>query len=293
MPNFNAHGRDPNWVEPEVERVQEFFDSLSERYVHDEPLLIQDTTKEELDYIAAKAAEATLAMEAGSASAIEDEDGATAEDKELAQWAESAGEGHGDAGAEGDEESQGLDERQASGGYFERRTAAGGAVKGLPQHAAPSTTPSRGASPARASTPESTPMEEEMNLGASGSTPATTVGEEGATSSQPGAAKMLVPAPYKAPEKKAKGVRSGPRRKCASDATSEDETRSSAAEDDDDEEEEEDNPPPDEGRKKRAASTNLEAWMPKKGNGSFADKSAWDVDSSPERHPRTKPQAAS
>ena len=49
-------------------------------------------------------------------------------------------------------------------------------------------------------------------------------------------AKMLVPAPYTAPAKKAmgkaKGVRSGPRRKGASDATSEDKTRSSAAEDD-------------------------------------------------------------
>ena len=64
----------------------------------------------------------------------------------------------------------------------------------------------------------------------------------------PRLAKMLVPAPYKAPEKKAKGVRSGPRRKGASDATSEDKTRSSVAEDD--EEEEENNPPPDEGRKK-------------------------------------------
>ena len=114
----------------------------------------------------------------------------------------------------------------------------------------------------------------------------------------PRLAKMLVPATYKAPEKKAKkkakGVRSGPRRKCASDAMSEDETRSSAAEDDDEEEEEEENnPPPNEGRKKRAASTNLEAGTPKKGKGSFADKSEWDVDSSPERHPRTKPQAAS
>ena len=51
-------------------------------------------------------------------------------------------------------------------------------------------------------------------------------------------AKMLVPAPYTASAKKAtgkaKGVRSGPRRKGASDATSEDMTRSSVAEDDDD-----------------------------------------------------------
>ena len=35
-------------------------------------------------------------------------------------------------------------------------------------------------------------------------------------------AKMLVPAPYKAPEEKAKGAKSGPRRKGTSDMTSED-----------------------------------------------------------------------
>ena len=107
---------------------------------------------------------------------------------------------------------------------------------------------------------------------------------------------MLVPAAYKAPEKKAtgkaKGVQSGPRRKGASYVTSEDKTRSSATEDDDDEEEE-NNPPPDEGRKKRADSTNLEAETSKKGKGSLADNSAWDVDSSLERRPRTKPRAAS
>ena len=104
-------------------------------------------------------------------------------------------------------------------------------------------------------------------------------------------AKMLVPAPYQALEKKAKkkakGVRSGPRRKGASDVSSEDKTHSSAAEDDD-EEEEERSSPPDGGRKKRAASTNLEAEAPKRGKGSLADNSAWDVDSSPERLPRAK-----
>nr|XP_020158185.1 protein wings apart-like [Aegilops tauschii subsp. strangulata] len=51
-----------------------------------------------------------------------------------------------------------------------------------------STTPPRGESPARASTAEPTPMEEEeTNLGAGGPTPATNVGREGATSFQPGA----------------------------------------------------------------------------------------------------------
>ena len=102
---------------------------------------------------------------------------------------------------------------------------------------------------------------------------------------------MLVPAPYKVPEKKAKGVRSGPRRKGASDVSSEDKTHSSATEDDD--EEEESTSPPDGGRKKRAASTNLEAKAPNRGKGPLADNSVWDVDSSPERSPRNKPPAAS
>ena len=109
---------------------------------------------------------------------------------------------------------------------------------------------------------------------------------------------MLELAPYKAPEKKAtgkaKGVRSGPCRKGASDMTSEDKTRSSVAEDDDDDdEEEESDSPPNGGRKKRAASTILEAEAPKKGKGPLMGSSTWDIDSSPERCPRTKPQAAS
>lgn len=75
--------------------MQEFFDSLSERFVRDEPLLVQDTTQAELDYIAARAAEAALAREAGSAGYVEDEADAAAKEKELAQWAKSAGEASG------------------------------------------------------------------------------------------------------------------------------------------------------------------------------------------------------
>ena len=64
----------------------------------------------------------------------------------------------------------------------------------------------------------------------------------------PRLAKMLVPAPYKAPEKKANGAKSGPRRKGTLDVTSEDdEAHSSVPEDNDEEEEEEEeenNPPP-------------------------------------------------
>ena len=111
-------------------------------------------------------------------------------------------------------------------------------------------------------------------------------------------AKMLVPAPYRLPEKKAKkkakGAKGGPRRKGASDVTSEDEvTISSADGDDDDDEEEENNPPPNEGKKIRAASTNQEAEPSKKGKGSLADNSAWDIDDNPKRRPRTKPRSAS
>ena len=109
--------------------------------------------------------------------------------------------------------------------------------------------------------------------------------------------KMLVPAPYTVAAKKAmgkaKGVRSGPRRKGASDVTSEDKTHSSVAEDDDEDDEEESDSPFDGGRKKRAASTILEVEAPKKGKGPLVGSSAWDVDSCPERRPRTKPRAAS
>ena len=110
--------------------------------------------------------------------------------------------------------------------------------------------------------------------------------------------KMLEPAPYKAPEKKAtgkaKGVRSGPRHKGTLDATSEDKAPFPAAKDDVDEEEEEsDCPLMGGGRKKRAASTTLEAEAPKKGKGSLAGNSAWDVDDSSEGCPRAKPRAAS
>ena len=74
---------------------------------------------------------------------------------------------------------------------------------------------------------------------------------------------MLVPAPYQAPEKKAKqkglAGRGGLRRKGTSDVMSEDaETHSSPATEDE-EEEEESNSPQEGGRKKRAASTHLEA----------------------------------
>ena len=92
MTESNAHGLIPNWAEPPVDQVQGFFDTLLEGYVRDEPLLVQDTTQAELNYIAARAVEAELARQAGSAGSMEDEAAAAAEEKELAPWAKSAGE---------------------------------------------------------------------------------------------------------------------------------------------------------------------------------------------------------
>ena len=107
---------------------------------------------------------------------------------------------------------------------------------------------------------------------------------------------MFFPAPYEVPEKKtkkaAKGTRSALRRKDTSDLSSEDETDPSIAEDGG-EEEEENNSPSEGGRKKRVASTNLEAKAPKRGKGSLVENSAWDVDSSPKRMPRTNPRVIS
>nr|XP_040244081.1 uncharacterized protein LOC109741338 [Aegilops tauschii subsp. strangulata] len=92
MPEFNAHGHVRTWAKPPEDQVQEFFDTLEEKYVRTEPRLVQDTTQAELDYSAAMAVEAELGKEAGSAGGVEDKATVAAEEKELAQWAESAGE---------------------------------------------------------------------------------------------------------------------------------------------------------------------------------------------------------
>ena len=81
---------------------------------------------------------------------------------------------------------------------------------------------------------------------------------------------MLVPAPYKAPKKKAgneaKKTRGGLRRRGASDTRSEDSDAHSSSEED---EEEEGDESPAGGRKKRTASTSLEAQSPKRGKLPF------------------------
>nr|XP_020195192.1 MAP7 domain-containing protein 1-like [Aegilops tauschii subsp. strangulata] len=92
MPDFNAHGLDPAWGEPPTEKVQEFFDNLSENYVCDEPLLIRDTSKEELDYIATREAlakEADLGEESSAEEAEADDPPAAGRKRVL--WRASSG----------------------------------------------------------------------------------------------------------------------------------------------------------------------------------------------------------
>ena len=87
--------------------VQEFFDTLHEVYITAEPRLIQDTSRAELDYIAARVEEARLAeeeaklvREAGSTGGVVDKAAAEAEEGELARWAAAVGEASGaDTGA--------------------------------------------------------------------------------------------------------------------------------------------------------------------------------------------------
>ena len=94
MPDCNAHGPVPSWEEPKDEDVQQFFDTLIEVYVNAdaERWLIMDTTQAELDYIATRAREAQLAMEAGSAGGVEDKAATVAEEEELTRWAAASGE---------------------------------------------------------------------------------------------------------------------------------------------------------------------------------------------------------
>ena len=92
--------------------------------------------------------------------------------------------------------------------------------------------------------------------------------------------KMLVPAPYEAPNKEAskkvKKTQSGLRRREASDAKSEDSSDDPSSEDEE-EEAEEDEPHSDGGRK-RKASTSLEDGSPKRGKNSLPGASPTAAD---------------
>nr|XP_020184739.1 translation initiation factor IF-2-like [Aegilops tauschii subsp. strangulata] len=94
MPVFDAHGLDQTWAEPDAARVQEFFNSLSERPICEEKQLVHDTTDEEVAYIANMAEEAALAEAASSAGFQESEAGA---EEDFAEQVESTGERSGTA----------------------------------------------------------------------------------------------------------------------------------------------------------------------------------------------------
>src|SRR3954470_6021188 len=89
MPDCNAHGPVPSWREPAAADVRQFFDTLAEVYVNAdaERRLVMDTTQAEVDYIATRAKEAQLALEAGSAGGVEDEGTAAAEEEQFSLWA--------------------------------------------------------------------------------------------------------------------------------------------------------------------------------------------------------------
>ena len=102
--------------------------------------------------------------------------------------------------------------------------------------------------------------------------------------------KMLVPAPYKAPKKKAekeaKKTRGGLRHCGASDTKSEDSNTHLSSEE---EEEEEEDESPTGGGKKRTASSSLEVELPKRGKTLVPEASTTATDSSPEWDPRAQP----
>jgi hypothetical protein len=110
---------------------------------------------------------------------------------------------------------------------------------------------------------------------------------------------MLVPAPYQAPEKKAKKkgkeAKGGLRRKGTSDAVSGETEAHSSHEGDEDEEEEEaeSGSPLKGGKKKRAASADLEEGASKREKITLSDGSDTDAEHTPKRRRREKPLAES
>ena len=101
---------------------------------------------------------------------------------------------------------------------------------------------------------------------------------------------MLVPAPYKAPKKKAekdaKKTRGGLRRSGTSDTISKSSNARSAFEEDEEEEEDESLAG---GGKKRAASIHLEAESLKRGKAPLPEEPTAAADSSPAWDPRAQP----
>ena len=101
---------------------------------------------------------------------------------------------------------------------------------------------------------------------------------------------MLVPAPYKAPKKKAekeaKKTRGGLSHRDTSDTISEGSNARSTSEEDEEEEEDES---PAGGRKKRAASIHLEAESSKRGKAPLPEESTAAANNSPTWDPSAQP----
>ena len=108
--------------------------------------------------------------------------------------------------------------------------------------------------------------------------------------------KLLVPAPYVVPEKKAKkkatGTRKSSWRLVVSDS-SPDNLEAPSASEDEEEEEEEASPPPSAGGKKRKAAPTGEAEGSKKGRTLLPDSSTTAAEGEDEWLPRAKPLAKS
>ena len=104
-------------------------------------------------------------------------------------------------------------------------------------------------------------------------------------------AKLLVPAPYVVPEKKAAGTRKSAQRQEVSDSPSDGPEAPSSREDE--EEAEENSPPPAGGEKKRKAALSGEAGGSKKGKTLPPDYSTYADDGGEEWPPRAKPLAKS
>ena len=104
-------------------------------------------------------------------------------------------------------------------------------------------------------------------------------------------AKLLVPAPYVVPEKKATGTRKSARRPEVSDSSS-DESKMHSSHEDEEEEEETPPPPAGDGKKRKAAPTG-EAEGSKKGRIPPPDYSTNADDGEEEWPPRAKPLAKS
>ena len=110
-------------------------------------------------------------------------------------------------------------------------------------------------------------------------------------------AKLMVPAPYVVPEKKANkkatGTRKSARRQEVSDSSPDNPKAPSASEDEEEEEEEEASPPPARGGKRRKTVPTGEAGGSKKGKTLPPDYSTDADDGREEWPPRTKPLAKS